>query len=82
MAWPHESVTLPALDLTVSGKRFLSSQSGGGDLLRDLPTYAKMMQDSSLDAAAIMTRTFALDELNEAFEAARQREVLTGVVLL
>lgn len=81
MAWPGETVAVPALDLTVSGKRFLSSQSGGGDLLRDLPDYATMLRDGLLDPGPLAERTFALDDIDAAFDAARGREVLTGVVV-
>jgi S-(hydroxymethyl)glutathione dehydrogenase / alcohol dehydrogenase len=81
MGWPTDSVSMPLLDLTVSGKRFLSSQSGGGNLLRDLPAYAGLLRDGSLDPASIAERTFPLDDINDAFDAARRREVLTGIVV-
>ncbi|MCZ4535935.1 zinc-binding dehydrogenase [Gordonia terrae] len=81
MAWPGDTVPMPTLDLTVSAKRFLSSQSGGGDLLRDLPAYAQLFRDGTLDADVIAEKTFTLEQINDAFETARRREVLTGVVL-
>jgi S-(hydroxymethyl)glutathione dehydrogenase/alcohol dehydrogenase len=81
MAWPGDKVSFPALDITVSGKRLLSSQSGGGRLRRDIPAYAGLLRDGTLDATRILSRTFALDEVGQAFSAARGKEVITGVLL-
>jgi S-(hydroxymethyl)glutathione dehydrogenase/alcohol dehydrogenase len=75
------TVTLPALDFALAAKTIRGSQTGGSHILRDVPRFARMLEDGLVDAAPIVSRTFALDEINEAFSAAKAREVLTGVVL-
>ena len=40
-----------------------------------------MMHEKVVDATPIVSRTYALEEINEAFRAAEAREVLTGVVV-
>jgi S-(hydroxymethyl)glutathione dehydrogenase/alcohol dehydrogenase len=75
------TVTLPAVDFAIGGRRILSCQYGGATIRRDIPRFAQMMADGVVDARPIVSRTFALDEINDAFAAADAREVLTGVVL-
>jgi S-(hydroxymethyl)glutathione dehydrogenase/alcohol dehydrogenase len=81
MAQPTDTVTFPALDIGVSGKRILSSQSGGGHLRRDLPLFARLLRTGQIDAAPLMSATYPLVEIDRAFAAARAREVVTGVLL-
>lgn len=76
------TVTFPAVDFALSGREIRSSQTGGSHILRDIPRFARMMETIPLDAASIVTRTWRLDEINEAVAASREREVLTGVVVL
>jgi Zn-dependent alcohol dehydrogenase len=75
------TVTLPAAPFALFGKQIRSSQSGGGFLRRDIPRFARMIESGRIDAAAMVSRRFALDEVSEAFDAARRREVITGVLL-
>jgi S-(hydroxymethyl)glutathione dehydrogenase/alcohol dehydrogenase len=75
------SVTLPALEYALGARRILSSQSGGGHLYRDVPRFAAMLAAGLVDPRPIVSRTFPLDEINQAVGAARDRTVVTGVVL-
>lgn len=75
------TVTFPAVDFALSGREIRSSQTGGSHILRDIPRFARMMESVPLDAAAIVTRTWRLEEVNDAVAAARAREVLTGVIV-
>jgi S-(hydroxymethyl)glutathione dehydrogenase/alcohol dehydrogenase len=81
MEAPDSTVTLSAIDFAISGKRMLSSQTGGGHIRRDVPRFAAMLEHGEIDAAPIVSRLYALDEINEAVDAARDRSVLTGVVV-
>jgi hypothetical protein len=40
-----------------------------------------MLEAGLVDAARIVSRRFALEEINEAFRVAEAREVITGVVV-
>lgn len=80
MAQPTDSITLNALDFGVGAKRISSSQTGGGHLKRDIPLYAAMLENGTIDSTHIISKTFTLDDVNAAFSAARNKEVITGVV--
>jgi S-(hydroxymethyl)glutathione dehydrogenase/alcohol dehydrogenase len=81
MERPDSTVTLSAIDFAISGKRMLSSQTGGSHIRRDVPRFTGMLERGEIDAAPIVTRLFGLDEINDAVAAARAREVLTGVIV-
>jgi S-(hydroxymethyl)glutathione dehydrogenase/alcohol dehydrogenase len=75
------TVTLPAVDFAIAGKRIQSCQFGGAHIRRDIPRFAGMMAAGLLDAEPLVSRRFALDQANEALEAALARELITGVIL-
>jgi S-(hydroxymethyl)glutathione dehydrogenase/alcohol dehydrogenase len=75
------TVTLPALEFALAAKTIRGSQTGGSHILRDVPRFARMLETGVVDPTPIVTRTFTLDEINDAFAAAKAREVLTGVVM-
>ncbi|QQM55593.1 zinc-binding dehydrogenase [Rhodococcus pyridinivorans] len=80
MAQPDDNVILPALDFGVGAKRILSSQTGGGHLKRDIPLYESLLARGEVSATPIVSATYPLDEINTAFAAARNKEVITGVI--
>ena len=81
MEAPDSTVTLSAIDFAISGKRMLSSQSGGSHIRRDVPRFAAMLERGEIDPLPIVSRLYGLDEINDAVGAARAREVLTGVIV-
>ena len=75
------TVTLPAVDFAVGGKRIQSCQYGGAHIRRDIPRFAGLLEAGLLDAAPLVSRRFALDEVNEALAAASRRELITAVIV-
>ena len=75
------TVTLPAIDFAISGKRIQSCQFGGAHIRRDVPRFAAMMAGGLLDAEPLIGRRFGLDEADDALAAAATREIVTGVIL-
>jgi S-(hydroxymethyl)glutathione dehydrogenase/alcohol dehydrogenase len=75
------TVTLPAVDFAISGKRIQSCQYGGAHIRRDIPRFAAMMAAGLLDPAPLMGRRFALEDANAALNAALERELITGVIV-
>lgn len=75
------TVTFNAAELALGARRIVSCQYGGATTRRDVPRFAALMEAGLVDPASIVDARFGLDEINEAFEAAYRREVLTGVVL-
>ncbi|MET8427616.1 zinc-binding dehydrogenase [Nocardia sp. NPDC004860] len=82
MAQITDLVTLNALDFGVGAKRISSSQSGGGYLKRDIPLFESLLARGDVTAAPIVSATYSLDDINVAFAAARDKEVITGVIRL
>jgi Zn-dependent alcohol dehydrogenase len=76
------TVTLPAIEFAIGSRRIHACQYGGAHIRRDIPRFVQMLERGLVDARPIVSRLFALDEVNEAFRAAENCEVLTGVVLL
>jgi S-(hydroxymethyl)glutathione dehydrogenase / alcohol dehydrogenase len=75
------TVTLNAVEFAIGARRILSCQYGGATIRRDIPRFARMMEERVVDPAPIVSRLFEFEEINEAFRAAEAREVLTGVVV-
>jgi S-(hydroxymethyl)glutathione dehydrogenase / alcohol dehydrogenase len=75
------TVTLPAVDFAVGGKRIQSCQYGGAHIRRDIPRFAGMLEAGLLDAVPLVSRRFALEEVNEALAAASRRELITAVIV-
>ena len=55
------TVTLPAVDFAVGGKRIQSCQYGGAHIRRDIPRFAGMLEAGLLHAEPLVSRRFALD---------------------
>ena len=75
------TVTLPAIEFSVGSRRIHGCQYGGARIRRDIPRFVRMLEQGLVDAGPIVGRRFTLDEVNDAFRAAENREVLTGVVV-
>jgi S-(hydroxymethyl)glutathione dehydrogenase / alcohol dehydrogenase len=75
------TVTLPAVDFAISGKRIQSCQYGGAHIRRDIPRFAAMMSAGLLDAEPLIGRRFGLEEADDALTAALDRRLVTGVIL-
>ena len=75
------TVTLPAVDFAVGGKRIQSCQYGGAHIRRDIPRFARMLEAGLLDAEPLVSRRFALEQVNEALAAALSRELITAVIV-
>jgi S-(hydroxymethyl)glutathione dehydrogenase/alcohol dehydrogenase len=75
------TVTLPAVEFALAAREIRGSQTGGSHILRDIPRFARMLERGDVDAGPIVTRTWRLDEVNEALAAARAKDVLTGVIV-
>ena len=81
MESPTAMVHLSNYEYAVGSKRIISCQSGGGDILRDIPRYIRMLEQGQLDTTPYLSKTFPLSEINDAFQAMRERSVITGVIL-
>jgi S-(hydroxymethyl)glutathione dehydrogenase / alcohol dehydrogenase len=75
------TITFPAVMLALRGRTVRSCQSGNTWMSRDIPLFARMIEQGLVDPKPIISRTYALDEINDAARASEERRDLTGVVL-
>ena len=57
------------------------SYYGSARVTRDFPRFIELIESGRLDVGAMVTRHFALDDVNDAFAAMRDGEVVRGVVV-
>jgi S-(hydroxymethyl)glutathione dehydrogenase/alcohol dehydrogenase len=63
----EEAVALNVYLLPVMGKRLLGCWYGSADVRRDLPRLLALHQEGRLKLEELVTRTYRLDEINQAF---------------
>ncbi|KAI8919029.1 hypothetical protein PhCBS80983_g01857 [Powellomyces hirtus] len=64
----------------VTGRTWKGSAFGGVKGRSELPLLVKRYQDGELDIDSYVTHTFALDEINQAFEAMREGSCIRAVI--
>jgi Zn-dependent alcohol dehydrogenase len=50
-------------------------------MMRDLPRFVRLAEEGLFDGAALVGRTYALDQARDAFEAVAARRVVSAVVV-
>ncbi|HTO40947.1 MAG TPA: zinc-binding dehydrogenase [Rhizomicrobium sp.] len=65
----------------LSEKRISSSLFGTADIRRDFPRFVRLAETGKLDLASLVTRTLALDEINEGLDALHHGDVVRAVVV-
>ena len=61
-------------------KRLLGSVYGSGQPSRDIPRLVSLFQDGKLKLRELVSRTYALDGVNEALEALAASDGARGVI--
>jgi S-(hydroxymethyl)glutathione dehydrogenase/alcohol dehydrogenase len=79
---PAEGLTadLPASDLPREEKVITGSFYGSGDPQVDMPQVVDLYMDGKLPLDRLVTRTYTLEEINEAFAAMNSGEVARAVI--
>jgi S-(hydroxymethyl)glutathione dehydrogenase/alcohol dehydrogenase len=75
-----ETIALPAALLTRNGKRLVGSWYGSSNPDVDFPRLVDLVMEGRLKLRELVTRRFALEEINEAFRALEAGEVARGLV--
>jgi Zn-dependent alcohol dehydrogenase len=79
---PHgDAIELGAGSFTRSDKVLTSAYYGMADPMRDMPTFLDWYVAGKLKLEELITRTYALDQINKAFEAMLAGEVARGVIV-
>lgn len=82
MVAPLQTATtsLPTNTVSLFGRVIKGSQSGGGNLDRDVQRIADAIEAGALDVEVMLSRTFGLADAGTAMQAAVDRELITGVI--
>jgi S-(hydroxymethyl)glutathione dehydrogenase/alcohol dehydrogenase len=75
------TVTFPAYSMFYDEKRLLGCNFGSASVRRDFPRLVALIEGGSLDIAHMVTRTIALEDVNEAFVAMQSGEVIRSVIV-
>ena len=70
------TLTVDVADLLSNEKRLVGSIGGSSIPSRDFPVFTDWYRRGDLDLDAIVTRRFALEEVNEAVEALERGQIV------
>jgi len=65
----------------VQSRAIISTQNGNVRMGRDIPRYARLIESGALTADPIITRTYGLDEINQAMENSRSHADVCGIII-
>jgi len=80
MSDPAATLSLRTADIIMSARRLVGTFLGSANIRRDLPMLANLAERGLLDLSSMVSRTIALDEVNVAFEAMSNGEVIRSVI--
>ena len=64
----------------IKGKRIIGTWGGETDPDRDIPLYAGLFKNGRLKLGALISKEYALGEINEAFDALEQQKVARALI--
>jgi S-(hydroxymethyl)glutathione dehydrogenase/alcohol dehydrogenase len=73
--------SLSMLDLTLMEKQLVGSLFGSGNPRADIPKLLDLYREGQLDLDGLVTRTYALKDVNEGYRAMREGENIRGVII-
>jgi S-(hydroxymethyl)glutathione dehydrogenase/alcohol dehydrogenase len=73
-------VTIPTFDLFFNEKTLKGCKYGSAQVRRDFQRFIDLIETGRLDTASMVSRHIKLDEVNDAFRAMENREVVRSVI--
>jgi S-(hydroxymethyl)glutathione dehydrogenase/alcohol dehydrogenase len=74
-------IPLNAFSFCVTERKIMGSLYGSSVPKVDVPKFVSMFMKGKIDLDPVVTRTFKLEEINQAFQAMRNGEVMRGVIV-
>jgi S-(hydroxymethyl)glutathione dehydrogenase / alcohol dehydrogenase len=74
-------VTIPSYQLVLEERRVLGTVYGSSQVRREIPRLLEFASDGRLDLASMVSRTIALDDVNDAMRAMQAGEVIRSVIV-
>jgi S-(hydroxymethyl)glutathione dehydrogenase/alcohol dehydrogenase len=78
---PELEFRVPANGVHMHAKRILGSVYGSAQALRDIPRLVRLVETGRLDLQTMVSRRIGLDDVNNAFTAMEQGEVIRSVIV-
>ena len=75
------TVSVNQVELALRGRTIQSCQNGMSRMGRDIPRYARMLEDGVVDARPIITAHYALEDINDALAESEAHNDLSGVIV-
>jgi NDMA-dependent alcohol dehydrogenase len=75
------SIAVPAVFLTLLEKQLIGSLFGSANIRKDIPQLAELYSLGQLDLDGMVTNTYTLDQINEAFDDLREGKNIRGVMV-
>ena len=73
-------LTIPTFDLFFNEKTLKGCKYGSGQVRRDFQRFADLIETGRLDTSSMVSRTIGLDDVNDAFRAMENGEVIRSVI--
>jgi S-(hydroxymethyl)glutathione dehydrogenase / alcohol dehydrogenase len=80
MTRAEAQVTLPTFDLFFNQKTLKGCKYGSAQVRRDFQRFVDLIETGRLDTEHMVSRTIKLDEVNDAFKAMENGEVIRSVI--
>jgi S-(hydroxymethyl)glutathione dehydrogenase/alcohol dehydrogenase len=80
MTRAEAQITIPTFDLFFNEKTLKGCKYGSGQVRRDFQRFIDLIETGRLDTADMVSRTIKLDQVNDAFKAMEQGEVIRSVI--
>ena len=74
-------IEVDATDIAGNSQRVLGSKMGAGRLPVDIPLLVSLYEDGRLKLDELVTRTYPIEEINEAIDAVKRGEARRNVIV-
>jgi S-(hydroxymethyl)glutathione dehydrogenase/alcohol dehydrogenase len=78
---PRGEVTLPATAFTLGGRTHIGGQAGGLSPLRDLPTFARLLESGQFNPKPLMSHVVRLEDAQGAMESLAYKTSIAAVIV-
>jgi S-(hydroxymethyl)glutathione dehydrogenase/alcohol dehydrogenase len=81
MGFTLQEVPFPGAALALLGRTIHPGQQGGLHMMRDIPRFVKLIEKGKLDAKSMITKTYTVNEIRQAWQDCGERAIIAGVVM-
>jgi Zn-dependent alcohol dehydrogenase len=79
---PQAKISFPVAQWANGSKTHHSSQYGGTNSMREIPRFVRLIERGQFDAKAMITATYKLDQIMDAYSAVAYRTTVTAMITM